>query len=227
MDSVRYWIWLNAYRYVVVTSRFENVVYSRSSILLRMKCEHLAKRLLWDNAILSSHHLIECSDEAFVLDNEALFEICQETLKMVTSIAQNFVTFGIFFRKLPPSPTWTVSSRIPCVASPAPYAFPVTILNVPGFFIWHTETQSIKGSHLNRTSIDYTEIWIFANFYHLQEDRHLPSFSCKIWHAGGVQLWWLPMFFISSIEARGTSSVPPRRFAPQISIYLLILAVEI
>ena len=36
------------------------------------------------NAMLSSHQLLESTDEAFCIDNEALFDICFQTLKLTT-----------------------------------------------------------------------------------------------------------------------------------------------
>ena len=36
------------------------------------------------NAVLSFHQLVENSDESFLLDNEALYDICFRTLKLTT-----------------------------------------------------------------------------------------------------------------------------------------------
>eukprot|EP00442_Polarella_glacialis_P058834 CAMPEP_0115082566 /NCGR_PEP_ID=MMETSP0227-20121206/19984_1 /TAXON_ID=89957 /ORGANISM="Polarella glacialis, Strain CCMP 1383" /LENGTH=74 /DNA_ID=CAMNT_0002470693 /DNA_START=75 /DNA_END=295 /DNA_ORIENTATION=- len=36
------------------------------------------------NAVLSFHQLVENSDECFLLDNEALYDICFRTLKLTT-----------------------------------------------------------------------------------------------------------------------------------------------
>eukprot|EP00434_Breviolum_minutum_P001373 symbB.v1.2.001206.t1/scaffold66.1/size357995/9 len=39
---------------------------------------------VWYNAVLSFHQLVENSDESFLLDNEALYDICFRTLKLTT-----------------------------------------------------------------------------------------------------------------------------------------------
>ena len=36
------------------------------------------------NAVLSFHQLVENADECFLLDNEALYDICFRTLKLTT-----------------------------------------------------------------------------------------------------------------------------------------------
>ena len=36
----------------------------------------------WDNAVLSSHQLLENSDETFIVDNEALYNISNNVLKI-------------------------------------------------------------------------------------------------------------------------------------------------
>merc|ERR1719384_650684 len=36
------------------------------------------------NAVLSFHQLVENADECFLLDNEALYDICFRTLKLIT-----------------------------------------------------------------------------------------------------------------------------------------------
>lgn len=34
------------------------------------------------NAVLSFHHLVENTDETYMIDNEALYDICYRTLKL-------------------------------------------------------------------------------------------------------------------------------------------------
>ena len=41
------------------------------------------------NATLSVHQLVENTDETFAIDNEALYDICQSTLKMRSPIYAN------------------------------------------------------------------------------------------------------------------------------------------
>ena len=40
------------------------------------------------NATLSVHQLVENTDETFCIDNEALYDICFRTLKLVTSCSR-------------------------------------------------------------------------------------------------------------------------------------------
>ena len=44
-------------------------------------CRHLRHAF---EAVLSFHQLVENSDESFLLDNEALYDICFRTLKLTT-----------------------------------------------------------------------------------------------------------------------------------------------
>ncbi len=53
------------------------------------------------NATLSVHQLVENADECMVLDNEALYDICFRTLKLITptckQIEQCWTSFSVFF----------------------------------------------------------------------------------------------------------------------------------
>ena len=49
------------------------------------------------NATLSVHQLVENADECMVLDNEALYDICFRTLKLVTPTCKSFPELKRFF----------------------------------------------------------------------------------------------------------------------------------
>ena len=51
------------------------------------------------NATLSVHQLVENADECMVLDNEALYDICFRTLKLVTPTFGDLNHLFFFFQK--------------------------------------------------------------------------------------------------------------------------------
>ncbi len=52
------------------------------------------------NATLSVHQLVENADECMVLDNEALYDICFRTLKLITPTCEQPEVWGTLFRGL-------------------------------------------------------------------------------------------------------------------------------
>ncbi len=49
------------------------------------------------NATLSVHQLVENADECMVLDNEALYDICFRTLKLITPTCEQPEVLGTLF----------------------------------------------------------------------------------------------------------------------------------
>ncbi len=49
------------------------------------------------NATLSVHQLVENADECMVLDNEALYDICFRTLKLITPTCEQLEVWGTLF----------------------------------------------------------------------------------------------------------------------------------
>ncbi len=84
-----------------LTQAIELYTYIRLSSNIFVSLFALSTRLgemIWDvnclpKAVLSFHQLVENSDESFLLDNEALYDICFRTLKLTTTTHLCFKCF--------------------------------------------------------------------------------------------------------------------------------------
>jgi hypothetical protein len=67
------------------------------------------------NATLSVHQLVENADECMVLDNEALYDICFRTLKLVTPTCKFlYLCSRIVHRIVSMTRSILISSRVSC-----------------------------------------------------------------------------------------------------------------